>query len=1101
MLKTAICGWSAHGSNRHITKTLLVMKLTVFLLTVAILNVSAKGLSQTVTLSGKNISLEKVFSEIKKQTGYFILHPRNVLDGTSKVDVQATAMPLVEFLELVFKDQPLKFSIGSKTINITRKVVSPGIAPPANPHFIVLYDAFPVRIRVTDDRGRPLTGASVLNRKTKQSGITDADGVISLNASVGDNIEISYVGFSSESITIKNNNGAVTVVLKLTEGKLEEIVVNKGYYTQSKLTNVGSVSTITAAEIAKQPVSTILEALVGRLNGLEIFPKSGIGGNAPNMIVRGQSGFGTIAAGNAANPPLFILDGVPLTQPMLISNGNAWRGDGGYLNNLLGLSPSDVESVSVLKDADATAIYGSRGSNGVILITTKRGSKANKVRVNVNASTGFQKVPHFIDMLSNEQYRAMRREAFANDKRTPTAATAPDLLVWDSTNVHDWQRELIGGTATFNDVSASVSGGNANTRFYVSSAYHEEGSVMPGNSKLTRTSFNASMNYLSDNRRFSVDVQSGYNFSDLNLLSTDMMAFIFNAPNYPVFDAAGNLDWSGSGSNPYASLRQKYSMPVKTYSGSIQVGFEILKGLKLKARAGYNTISTRMSWQQPLKSLNPAFNNFATLILQNSDNSNWIVEPFAEYARNFKDHHITVLAGGTFNRQNQTGMSLQAYRFPNDGMIADYAAADSFARPSTVTNPYAYSAFYARAGYDYKEKYLVNITFRRDGSTRFGPGNKFGNFGAIGVGWIFSSEEWAGRVLPFINFGKIRASYGTTGNDNIPSFQYVPYYTSSPSSAYNGTALLPQNIHNPNLKWEITRKFEAALELAVLNNRVSFTGAFFRNRVTDGLIYYVIAPQVPFNYFVSNYPSIVQNQGFEVELSTKNLKGAFTWNTNLNFTRTMGKLVAFDKLSTSAYSNTYVIGEPMTLIKTNLASGLDSTGLPSLGSTVPKDRVVSGNRNPFFGSMTNEFGYKGFNLSFLIQFSRQRGTPTYLPANYAGTNNFNTTTYVLDRWQKKGDELTTAIPRFTTSGSPNQYYGSTFWLSTAHIFRLSNVALSYTFSDKVIRRLAMSRLQVYCNAQNVFTFDKYRKYRLDPASGNAGMPPLRTFVFGINASF
>ncbi|WEK33538.1 MAG: SusC/RagA family TonB-linked outer membrane protein [Candidatus Pseudobacter hemicellulosilyticus] len=1074
------------------------MKLLSFFLFVAMLSAHAEGVGQTVTISGKDLTLKQVFAAIEKQTGYVVLSKKALFSETATVAINATNMPLQALLDAVLKDMALQYIIRGKTIFLDRK--APVLAPPATaPVFLTLDPpvAPPVTVRITDEQGQLLSGASVLNRKTKRSGITNAQGICTIEAGTGDVLEVSYVGYERQLVTVRD--AALSVVLKLSETEMEEVFINKGYYSQSRITNVGGVSTLTAKDIEKQPVSNILDVMVGRLNGLEVFPSSGVAGTAPAMMVRGRSGFGTIASGNSANPPLVIVDGVPMPPNMLVSNGSAWKGSASNLNNLLGLSPADVESISVLKDGDATAIYGSRGSNGVILITTKRG-KGNGVRTNLTASTGFQKMPHFLDMLNNDQYRSMREEALANSNTTPTATNAPDLLVWDKTKTHDWQRELLGGTARMNDVSLSVSGGSGNTRFYVSGSYHDQGSVMPGDSKMMRGAFNASLNYLSNNKKLSLDVQTSYSLSDLNLLSNDLSTAAFYAPNYPVYTATGELDWTGNSTNPYATTRQQYELPTKNYSGTIQVGYELLKGLKLKTRAGFNAVNTRMAWEQPLNSLNPNLStSTATLILQNSDNGNWIVEPFAEYNRAFGAHHLSVVSGFTFNRQYQKGLSLRGTGFPNDRMVSDIAAATTIDKPTSTDIKYAYAAFYTRVGYDFAQKYLVNLTFRRDGSTRFGPGNKFGNFGAIGLGWVFTGEQWAADALPFLSYGKLRASYGTSGNDNIPDFYYIPYYTTR--TAYNGTALLPANLDNPDLKWEMARKFEGGLELGFLNNRISLSAAWFRNRIEDGLLYYLIAPLVPFNYFISNYPSVIQNSGVEIELSSHNLKGAFTWDTRLNLSKTAGKMVEFPNIERSSYSNTYVVGESMTLFKVNHSTGLNEKGEPLIPSTLPADRVVAGNKDPFFGSMVNDFSYKNFSFSFLLQFNRQRGTPTYIPTASPGSLNQNMTTYVLDRWQKAGDEQHTNIPRFGANlTNYNNYISSDLNTVTEYIFRLGNASFAYSLPEKFTRQLRIEKLNVFCNAQNLYVFDKYRKWRFDPATGNSGLPPLRTIVFGINVT-
>lgn len=1087
------------------------MRLTVILIIIATFKVTAGTYAQTVSFSGKDAPLEKAFSAIKQQTGYVVFCDYSLLESAKPVTIRVENEPLQAFLQQLLNEQPLEYFIRNKTIVISRKAAPiTSVAP-----FLVADST--IRGEVTDMEGKPLPGASVRIKGASTGTATDANGKFSINAGEGTHLVVTFIGYGDVEMIVRNGRAELAtlqtgqlmrlsdrIIVRLPPGQspLDEVRVI-GYGTTTQRFNTGSVTTITAKDIEKQPVNNILLALQGRISGMQITPASGVPGSAPDVRIRGIN---SIAAGFS---PLFILDGVPVPEKMssLVSGPL----DNGRISLLLSINPAEIERVDVLKDADATSIYGSRGANGVILITTKKGGK-DGLKVNVNASTGFQKVPHFIDMMDVHQYNAMRREALINDGIVPSATTAVDLFTWDSTKVHDWQRELIGGTAVTQDLNLSLSGGNRNTQFYVNAGYHKDGSVTPTSSDMSRKSFRANMNHSSSDGRFTLSAASFYSITNLNLPTSSMASFINLAPDYPIYNADGTPNFTGPRSFPKAQLYQSYTAPSQTYGGSIKAGYEVVKGLRLSISAGINSSVMNQTYKQPLISLNPATNTSGSLRVGNNTSNTWIVEPQAEYTGNYKQHHFKLLAGGTFQRNVGDQISITGTNYLDDALLNTISAAGT-KTVSTTNTMYSYASVFGRLTYDYDQKYLVNVSFRRDGSSRFGPGKRFGNFGAVGLGWIFTQEPAIHDALPFLSFGKLRGSYGISGNDQIQDYGYLSTYSNITSGTlmYTGLTLSAARVANPDYRWEETHKLEAALELGFVKDRVILTTSFFQNRSGNQLISYSLGPQSGFSAFQANFPAVVQNRGIEADVTSKNLThGELKWSTTLTVSKSSNVLFKYPNLEKSSYYSIYVVGKALSLLQTYTYLGLDATGVPVLkdkngsNSINWEDAVPYSNNDPLFGGLSNDFSWKGIGFSFFVQYTRSTTFTNLFSGSFAGGIARNETVYQLDRWQKPGDEKITDIPRFTTRSSSYNtlYFGQADrWMQTMNTVRLSNISLSYDLPETLLKKAHISRCQVYMNGQNLFVFDKYRNVRLDPSTGNTALPMLRTFVFGINSSF
>jgi TonB-dependent SusC/RagA subfamily outer membrane receptor len=587
MQKTALArrsfsedGLTHHRSNaggyerRSGKKLLCVMKLTFIFLTAAFLNVSARGLSQSVTIRVKNAPLAQVFREIEKQTGYVFVYGRSMLEKSTPVDLQVANATLTEVLNLCFRNQGITYTIEDNKYIIIKPRPAPAAPPAVKPAGSLLYGD-PIKGRVVGEDGAPLNGATVLIKGASVNGITNDQGVFTINVNEGDVLVVSFVGYEAQEIKItrwmishyngfityavgnsNGNDGLLPIKLKAKRSVLDETVVI-AYGTTSLRKNTGSVSSVTAQEISKQPVANPLAALPGRISGAVIAQDNGMPGSAVKIQIRGQ---GSLSQGEV---PLFIIDGVPFTNfnggSPATDNLNAFgtSGANGGISPFSLINPNDIERIDVLKDADATSIYGSRGANGVIMITTKKG-KVGKTTVNASFYQGTGKVSRFIPMLNLEQYLAMRREAFANSNQSPTAANAPDLKVWDTTKGTDWQKMLLGGTAHTTDAQATISGGSGGTRFLFNSAYHRETTVFPGNNESKRLSFRLNADHTTQDNKFNIGVMVSYANDITNLISEDISSAYNLPPNLPLYNADGSLYWYNGFTNPLGRLKKTY---------------------------------------------------------------------------------------------------------------------------------------------------------------------------------------------------------------------------------------------------------------------------------------------------------------------------------------------------------------------------------------------------------------------------------------------------------------------------------------------------------------------------------------------------------------
>ncbi|HEU4633087.1 MAG TPA: TonB-dependent receptor [Flavisolibacter sp.] len=1088
------------------------MKLTTFLLLVACMQVGAAGYGQRISISGQNLSLKKVFTEIQRQSGYSFFYSDKDLEHASKVSIDARNAELLVILNQVFQGQPLTYTIIEKTVVIKEKrFPKDELRPSAE-----MPSAIEISGIVTNENGEPLRGASVVVKGTAQGTSTDNNGHFLLReVDANGTLIISFIGYKTKEVAVSGGR-SFSIQLEPAPDALSETIVI-GYGTTTRRKSTGSVSSITAEEISKQPVANPLNALQGRVAGALVTQSNGLPGSRVTIQVRGRNTIDNISSGNQ---PLYIVDGVPF---MISDNSIPFENDlngrgqfsasGGQSPFNL-INPADIERIDILKDADATAIYGARGANGVVLITTKKG-KAGKTNLNVNVYRGQGKVGHFIPMMNTQQYLQIRKEAFTNSGATPTAANAPDLLLWDQNAYTDWQRKYLGGTATTSDAQATLSGGDMRTRFLLNAGFHHETPVFPGDYKSQRLSTRFNVDHNSLDRKFNANLSFGYSYDNTNLLNQDLSALYTLPPNMPLYNPDGTLNWSSTTfTNPESYLFVKYFGKTHNLLANALLRYTVLPGLEVKTSFGLNRVSLDQNTQNAKESVNPLSGNnlWNNASFANLEQRSYILEPQATYTRKILRGSLSALLGSTFQNSLNTSFRISGSNYPTAELLGSIANAGTVGTPNYNYGRYRYSSVFGRLTFDWDSKYLLNAVVRRDGSSRFGPGKRFGTFWSVGAGWVFTNESFA-KAPSFLSFGKLRGSYGTTGNDQISDLAYRAFFTSA-GTYQGGAALAPNRVNNSELHWQTTKKLEFGLDLGFWERRLELTANYYRNRTADQLGFLNLSSQAGFTDYTANFDANIQNTGFELELNTENIrKKDFSWRTSFNLTIPRTKLVSANP--GYFFYNESAIGQPLGTLFRFSYQGVDpATGRPlykdverdtlTFSPSFSTDRVPIGNTSPkAYGGLNNLFTYKQFNLSFFFQFTKQDGDivgPNFLywlnqvPGSFAMGN---LPTLWLDRWNKPGQQG--GLPLVSINSSIyDSWTGSDATWGDASFLRLRNVNLSYSLPQVLINKWGIDNLKIYLSGQNLWWTSK-KKYVYDPETGTV-MPPLRVITAGINVT-
>jgi TonB-linked SusC/RagA family outer membrane protein len=1121
LIKTARSRTTGRSKNKH---RLLLLALFFFFCL-------PKTTTAQITLSEKKITLDQVFHKIARQTGYYFVYNVQMVRKAMPVTINVKNEPLAKVLDLCLSGQPFSYKIDQKTIIISRKEED-------NSQQKSTTDTLNIRGRVVDPSRHPLPGATLTINSNKgqtfiitnENGFFDI-GLVPRNAA----IEVSYIGYLSRSIHPRADLGDIVLTEK--NSQLDETVVI-GYGSESKRFSVGSTSTLSAKDIENQPVSNPLAALEGQVPGLTVTQSSGVPGASMALQIRGQNSLqSSLNTFKPYDQPLFIIDGVPFAPQnansnMLTNLNTKFTYTGGLdmssgLSPFNSLNPRDIESISILKDADATSIYGTQGANGVIIITTKKG-KAGETKLSANLYTGYNSATKSVSFLNTAQYLQLRSEAFKVDQNTPQTYNAPDLLLFDQTKYTDWEKVIFGNTSRQTDAHLSLSGGVDKMNYLVSAGYTNSTYNFPGNFADNRFTLLTKFHTSSSNNRFTADFTNSYSYDKNNAGPFGGNAKVINPPNLPdLLDKTGNLAWDYKGASLgqyqlYSYLKQTALFEAFNLNADMQLSYKFTSDFKFSTNIGYSRFSVSERGTNPLAAQNPLYASGSASFSNNTPQT-FVIEPQFDYNLTSGKGIFKATLGGSFKRNSSKSNSEYGDGYSSDALLNSIGAAGSVQATDSYTI-YKYTAAFLRLNYIYDSKYIINLTGRREASSVFGPNHQFGNFGSAGIGWIFSEEAGIHDALPFFSFGKLSANYGTSGSDGIAPYQYQAFWAPSTSggNSFQGIKpVFPLNVYNPDYTWAKKKSLNIALNLGLFNNRLLIIADVYQNRESNQLTTAILPTQSGFNSVLKNLPATVQNRGLELTLNSTNLKSdRFTWTSSFNLSFNRNKLLAFEDLENSPYYLIYTIGAPTTQVigykykGVNPQSGLfeyydrngqaTSSPIPDVSKKGGDYLKIADTAPRFSGGIGNNFSYRNINLSFFFNFSKQTAT-NYLYTIYGsyapGSGVYNVPAAALDYWKKPGDR--TSLQRLTTG------YGDAFTASTAFptssgaysddtYLRLKTVALSYTFPDKFLKKLHMTNCQVYVNAQNLLTITNWKVGDPEQFGNYLAFPLQRTIVFGLN---
>ncbi len=1002
--------------------------------------------------------------------------------------------------------------------------------------------------------GSPVAGATI--RLKGSSGATSADlnGVFSIKVTDSkQTLIVSAIGFDHKEVIATNDE--LTVSLNPAAAVLSDVVVT-GYGSSTKRNLTGNIASVSGKSIENVPVNSFESAVQGRAAGVFVEAGNGKPGQAITVRIRGAS---SVSAGTQ---PLYVIDGVPLTTADLSSNGAP-------TNPLSDINPNDIQSVDILKDASAAAIYGSRAANGVVLITTRQG-RAGKTKFNVNFQTGNNKPTHLRHFLSSKDYVDLETETairgakydFANDingygseeeaiddyLNNPSYGAIPTLqyyAAYDSAYLTgqkstDWQAQAF-QTSHTSQVDFNASGGTDKTTFYLSGQYLDQDGLLIGNSfKRYSTRLNIEQK-ASDRFKFGLNIyisKSRNNRVPNDDQFTTPLQIVALSPITPVIDPRTGLT---SGSLPgAASDYPVYFKPLLYYENAyyhtdvfrtIANGYSelvVAPHLNFRTELGADNLSQdedeyagHLTFRDFGTPNGYGYNAYTNIFNYNTNNYFTYKNKFGE------DHTLEAVAGMSFQKSTEIYNTAQGQQFPSDAYTKLVSAAQ---KTDATSNQLDYSHFchyFARATYQYKERYLLNVSGRIDGSSRFGANDRYGFFPAISAGWIITEEPFMANNEFFSNL-KLRASYGLTGNGEIGNYASRGLY--SGAAGYNGAAgQHPYQIPNPDLHWETTAQTDIGVDFGFFKNRLSGQLDFYRKDTRDLLLNVNVPGTTGFTTQTRNAGKMY-NQGIEVVLNSENFIGEFRWSTSLNFAWNVNKITDLLGQTIPEGINWAMEGQPIGVFYGREFAGADPANGDavwylntkkadgSIDRTPTNDynlaqEVVLGNPSPkYIYGITNDFSYKGFSLNVLLQgvYGNKifNGGGEFMSAN-ASNGYDNQTTDQLNYWKKPGDITMVPEPRqFFANGTQT----SSRYLSPGSYLRVKTVTLSYNILQRSLKSIAVDHIRLFVTGQNLFTITKYDGWdpevNADYSATNItlgndfySVPQARTIVFGVNIGF
>jgi TonB-linked SusC/RagA family outer membrane protein len=1117
------------------------MKTLILLLFSICMHTGVKAFAQKITLSEKNASLDKIFREVKMQTGYTFVYTDLILRKAKKVNVEVSNATLEQTMDLCFKDQPLTYTIVNMMVVVKEKEQR----VPQQQQVTAAAALVSVTGKVSGSTGEPLARASIGEKGTTNATFTKDDGSFSLNVS-GPNaiLVVSYVGFLTKELSV-GGQPYLSIVLEQSSANLNDVVV-VGYGSLKRKDLTGSVSSVSGKDIQDLSVTRVDQALLGKVAGVQAKPVSGEPGAAMQIRVRG---IGSISAGVT---PLYVVDGLPTSS-------------------IETLNPNDIESMDILKDASATAIYGSRGSNGVVIINTKRG-KAGKTMISFDTYVGLQQVSKRPEFMNSKQQAQYLFDGYRNrnidagndvsgtpDKwKVPVPKTALDVLDGTNTTETDALNDVL-RTAPVQHYQLSASGGTEKVRYALSGEYlNQDGIII--NSNFKRYSVRANID-AQLTKRLSVKLNMNPSYTDAHVVSASGtgtgpaesvigMAAAAN-PFYPLYDTNGNYfvytgrDASADLLNPVALAKEILNRQKgMRFLGNVGARYDIMDGLNFNVMMGGSYQSGRGLRFKPNL---PAFLNNPALGTDNTSMiSNWLSEYTLNYDKSFGKHHITALLGYTAQKEIGETNTLTSDKYPNNLVPTLSAVSGLFTNGSSDMYQWSIVSTLGRINYNYNSKYYITASLRRDGSSRFGADNKYALFPSAALAWRVSDENFL-KDVNWLSELKLRVSYGETGNNNIGNYDQFATITYE-KYALGGTAIggyAPGRLANPNLTWEKQRSVNTGVDMSFFDRRLMLSVDRFQSRNTDLLLNVNVPDITGFSTALKNIGE-VKNTGWEFVVSTVNVDQKFKWNTSFNVSTYKNEVVRLGPNGDPIISdgNITMIGQPIGMFYGWITDGvfmnqaeLDKGPIFSPGASDrsrlgdtrfkdisgpdgkpdgvidSRDKTIMGSPYPdFYYGMTNNFSYQGFTLSVGLQGTQGNKILSMARLGTVLTKaSIRQLTTSLDYWkseQEPGDG-NTPRPNNLVTGNTRGLYNQRF-LDEGSYLRINNITLGYLLPSKVSTRLGLNALRFYVNATNPFIFTKNTAFNPDVSNSenplNPGVdlnnyPLPKSMIVGLNVTF
>ncbi|MBV6639331.1 MAG: TonB-dependent receptor [Cyclobacteriaceae bacterium] len=1106
-------------------------------------NAQIKSVNEvTITLKEHQKTIVHILGKIESQTDFVFVYSSEDFNTSQLLDLEIKNKSVAEALRSISRQANVKFKQVNQNIGIQKL---PDLASGKGEVLEVILEQVTVTGRVTDESGEGLPGATILEKGTSNGTITDVDGNYQLSVSESATLLVSFVGYRSMELPV-DSRSTVNIQLQLDSEQLEEVVVI-GYGTQKKSDLTGAISSISGEKMNEVPATSLDQAIIGRAAGVQITQTSGQPGGAISIRIRGGN---SISAGNE---PLYVVDGVPIGNSEDAMNAGVTAG--GSQNALSMLDPKDIKSIEILKDASATAIYGSRGANGVVLITTKMGNR-NQNNVSFDMNYGFQEVRKKYPVLDAQEYARFVNEAERNgDIYLQDLADPGEYSIYTEEQIAamgkgtDWQDEIF-RVAPRRDYKLTFSGGNEDTRYLISASYLDQDGIII-NSDFKRAQLRVNLekdilpgltvgNNLAISQSWSNQTYADQGFNVGNASSIVLVALGFN-PVLPVIDpqtgeytfrnthvneGGGNVQAAVPFYNPvaYVDLAKNESNSGRIL-GRMFGEYTIVEGLKLRSSLGYDLLNNKQNQFVP-RTIALAAGQGGTVQVGTVQNFSFISENTLTYNKAVGNHNMDFLAGFTSQKYQQERLSASAANFSTDATSFNNIGAGETQFPSS-NGAYGWSllSYIGRINYKFMDRYLLTLTARADGSSRFGAGNRYGFFPSGALAWRVSEEPFM-QDQNVVSSLKLRTSFGVTGNQELPSYQSLALLDEVRTVFGSSTAVgyRPIRVENEDLKWETTNQLDLGLEFGVLKDRLFFVTDFYYKKTTDLLLQVFLPSSSGFSSAFQNIGSI-ENKGIELSIEGEILTGELTWTAGFNIAFNRNKVLdlGLEKERFLNVPSFHSASQPVSVLREGMPlsnfygyksdgffdsqAEIDAspdqtavTGVRMIPGTAKfvdtngdgvvdvDDRVVLGDANPdFSGGFSTTMSYKGLSLSAIMSYSY--GNEVY-NANAQwlefGNGRQNSTGAYRNRWSPYKSEVENAnaeAPIAINPNAVNPFRAYDRWVEDGSYLRLNNIILSYNLPiDKMGWQI--STFRVFVSGQNLWTLTNYTGF--DPEVNRFG---------------